>query len=180
MTPADQGLGADQAAVGQMQLRLIEQFEFVALRGQRQFGFQRQAGFELAADRVLEQHMTAAPGRLGAAQRQMGVAQEFVRGAAVGGETAAPMLTLTRCCALPASSGASKPAPIRSAKRLTFSPISSGRNRDGEFVAAQSRDHAGCRNRRRQPLRHRAQHEIAAGVAEHVVDLLEAVEADHQ
>ena len=79
MTPADQGFGADQAVIGQMQLRLIEQFEFVALGGQRQFGLQRQAGFELAPDRILEQHVTAALGRLGAAQRQMAVAQQFVR-----------------------------------------------------------------------------------------------------
>ena len=42
--------GANQAAVGQMQLWLVEQFELVALRGQRQFGLQRQAGFELAPD----------------------------------------------------------------------------------------------------------------------------------
>ena len=67
MTPADQGFGAHQTAVGQMQLWLVEQFELVALRGQRQLCFQRQARFQFAADRVLEQHVTAAPGCLGAA-----------------------------------------------------------------------------------------------------------------
>ena len=35
MTPADQRFGADQAAVGQMQLRLVEQFELAAFRSLR-------------------------------------------------------------------------------------------------------------------------------------------------
>ena len=93
MTPADQRLGADQAVVGQMQLRLIEQLEFVALGSQRQFRFQRQARLELVPDRILEQHMAAAPGRLGAAQRQMAVAQQFVRGAAAAGKDRGADLT---------------------------------------------------------------------------------------
>ncbi len=67
MTPADQGLGADQAAVGQMKLWLVEQFELIAFCRQRQLRFQRQARLQFAADRILEQHVTAAVGCLGAA-----------------------------------------------------------------------------------------------------------------
>ncbi len=54
------------------------------------------------------------------------------------------------------------------------------RDRDGEFVAAQARHQGGAAGFRVQSFGHRAQHEVAAGVAEHVVDLLEGVEADHQ
>src|SRR5215213_9722024 len=39
MTPADQGFGADQSAVGQMKLWLVEQFELIAIRRQRQLRF---------------------------------------------------------------------------------------------------------------------------------------------
>ena len=86
MIPADQGLGADQAAIGQMHLRLVEQFEFISFCSQRQFGFQCQTRLELVSYRILEQNMAAAFGGLGAAQRQMAVAQEFVGGTAAGGE----------------------------------------------------------------------------------------------
>ena len=180
MTPADQRFGADQAAVGQMQLRLIEQFELAALRRQRQFGFQREAGFKLAADLVFEQHMTAAPGGFGAAQRHMGIAQEFVRATAAAGEDGGADADPDAMLAIAGQQRCVEAgADLVGETADVFADIA-GPNRDGEFVAAQSRDHAGSRNRRRQPFRDRAQHEIAAGVAQHVVDLLEAIEADNQ
>ncbi len=55
-----------------------------------------------------------------------------------------------------------------------------GRNCDREFVSAQAGDQTGRWDSRRQSLRNGAKHEIATGVAEHVVDLLEAVDADHK
>ena len=83
MAPADQRFGADQAAIRETDLRLIEQLEFVALGGEREFGLQRQARLEFLADRVFEQHVAAAPGGLGAVEGEVAVAQQFVRGAAV-------------------------------------------------------------------------------------------------
>ena len=52
MTPANEGFGADQAAVRQTDLRLIEQFEFIALDGAHQFGLERQARFQFLPDGV--------------------------------------------------------------------------------------------------------------------------------
>ena len=53
-------------------------------------------------------------------------------------------------------------------------------DRDREFIAAQSRNSAGGRGFRGQSLRDGTKHQIAAGMSQHVVDLLKAVEADHQ
>src|SRR6266699_2770752 len=83
MAPANEGFRADQAAVRQTDLRLIEQFEFIALGGKPQFGLQRQSRFQFAPDCRLEQDVTV-PGRLGAAEREMAVAQQFVGGSASG------------------------------------------------------------------------------------------------
>src|SRR5688572_3432170 len=55
-----------------------------------------------------------------------------------------------------------------------------GRNCDREFVSAQTSEQTGRWDSRRQSLRNGAKHQIAAGIAEHVVDLLEAVDPDHQ
>ncbi len=96
--------------------------------------------------------MTAAAGRLGAAQRQMGVAQEFSGRTPVGGENGganadpdaevprAGKQRLVEACA---------DLLGKSADILTDR---ARRNRDGEFVSAQARDQARCRHRRRQPL----------------------------
>src|SRR5258708_34604560 len=82
MAPANQRFRTDQAAIRQTNLRLIEQFEFISVGRERQFSLQRQPRFEFRPDRVLEDHVTAAAGRLGAAEREMAVAQEFVSRAA--------------------------------------------------------------------------------------------------
>ena len=82
MTPADQRFRTDQAAIGQTDLRLIEQFEFISFGGERQFGLKRQPCFQFLPDRVLEDHVAAAPGCLGAAKREMAVGQQFVGRAA--------------------------------------------------------------------------------------------------
>src|SRR5665213_4166442 len=100
MSPANQRLGTAQAAIDQMNLRLIEQLEFISLCGKRQFGLKRQPGFQLSPDRGFEQHIAAPPGRLGATERKMAVAQEFVRDSAAvriaGCADADPDAMLTR------------------------------------------------------------------------------------
>src|SRR5258708_38782310 len=84
MAPANQRFRTDQAAIRQTNLRLIEQFEFISVGRERQFSLQRQPRFEFRPDRVLEDHVTAAAGRLGAAEPGKACAQEVVSpGAAV-------------------------------------------------------------------------------------------------
>ena len=55
-----------------------------------------------------------------------------------------------------------------------------GGNRDGEFVTGSGAPRFRHRGLGLQPFGHSTQHAIAAGVPEHVVDLLESVEADNQ
>ncbi len=51
---------------------------------------------------------------------------------------------------------------------------------DDEFVAAEARHHVGVADDLAQPVGHRAQQLVAAGMAERVVDLLELIEIDEQ
>src|SRR5882757_2603212 len=78
MVPANEGFRAEQAAIRQTDLRLIEQFEFISLDGERQFGLESQPCFQFLPDRFLEQDMTAASCRLGATESEMAIAQQFV------------------------------------------------------------------------------------------------------
>ena len=68
---------------------------------------------------------------------------------------------------------------MRSANSATVSATRHQEMAIGKLVAAETRDDAAFRSRG-QPIGNGAQHEIAIGVAEHVVDLLEAVEANYQ
>ena len=72
MAPADQRFRADQFAVPEMDLRLVEQLEFVPLDGERELGLQRQARLEFLADRTFEHDIAAALDGLGAVQAQDG------------------------------------------------------------------------------------------------------------
>src|SRR5260370_538122 len=81
----DQRSSAEQLAGSEMDRGGVEQLEFVWPHRQREFGFQRQTRFDFLPDRAFEHDMTAATGRLGAGQREMAVAQQFVRGVAAGG-----------------------------------------------------------------------------------------------
>ena len=76
-------LGAHQLAVLETDLRLIEQLQFFALRGSSQFGLERKPRFEFVADRALEKYVPPAAGGLGAIEREVGIAEEFVGGGAV-------------------------------------------------------------------------------------------------
>src|SRR5262245_26826801 len=85
MTPADQRLGANKLFVAKMDLRLEEQLEFAAVGGMHEFGLQRQAGFQLLPDRILERDIAAALDGLGAVEGDVSVAEQFVGCAAAGG-----------------------------------------------------------------------------------------------
>ena len=110
----------------------------------------------------------------------MGVAQEFGRGPPVGREyssaDADPDAEVAR---------AGEQRFVEACTDLlgkTADVLADGdrRNCDGELVPAQARDQTRRRHHRHQPLGNGAKHEIATGMTEHVVDLLEAVDADNQ
>ena len=69
---------------------------------------------------------------------------------------------------------------MRSENCATVLGHGGGGDRDGEFVTGQARHDSGTGGLGLQPFGHSMQHAIAAGVPEHVVDLLESVEANNQ
>ena len=137
--PANQGFRTDQAAIRQTDLRLVEQFEFVSLGGERKFGLQRQPRFKFFSNGVFEQHVTAAPGRLGATKREMAVAQEFVSRLAPDGVDGCADTDLDPVLAR-SSEKRSVERELDTLGQLRDSFGDDAGKRDGEFIAAQSRD----------------------------------------
>ena len=124
--------------------------------------------------------MTAAPGGLGAAERQMAVAQQFLRGSAVARIDRRADTDLDAMLAFArqqrAAEGQSDPLGELIHR---FGGLGVG-NGDREFIAAQPGDDPGGSDLGLQPLGDGTQNKVAAGMAKQVVDLLEAIEADHQ
>ena len=90
-----------------------------------------------------------------------------------------PMLALTCDVVAAEVIGAMKvPSSSRATRRPAVASATSGQQHD-ELVAAQPRDDVGRRARRRQAPRDLTA-AVALGVAQRVVDRLEAVEVDHQ
>ena len=139
MTPADQRFRAAEAAVGEVNLRLVEQLEFTPLDSQRKFGFQRNPCFELLPHRIVEHHVAAAPRPLGAAEGQMAVAQKLLGVPATFGINGNTGADLDAVFARPARSGWSKASMMRSANSPDGIAQGRQRHRNGELVAAQTR-----------------------------------------
>ena len=76
--PAQQRLGADHAAVGQADDRLVQQLELVALDGLAQRGLEVEAGGDLLLQLVAEQLDAGAAEVLGPVHRGVGVAQQLL------------------------------------------------------------------------------------------------------
>src|SRR5829696_2165865 len=110
----------------------------------------------------------------------MGVAEQFVRRSSIGRANGGSNADLDAEMAVSGQQRCVEAVgdPFSEAAEV-FADVA-GRNCDGEFVSAQTSDQTGRRNSARQSLRNGAKHEIATGVAEHVVDLLKAVDADHE
>src|SRR6266481_7354726 len=165
MAPANKGFRADQAAVRQTDLRLIEQFEFLALGGANQFGLKRQSCLEFRSDAAVEEHVTATLGRLGATKRQMAVAEQFVS------RHAAAWIDGYADIDLDAVQTRSSQKRRLERERDAFGQLCdgfshlSGRDRDGKFIAAQPCDYSCALHLGLQSFGHGTQHEIAAGMA---------------
>src|SRR3954447_13973150 len=97
-------------------------------------------------DGFLEQHVAAAPGRLGAAQRQMAVAQEFVGSLAVAGEYRGADADADTMLAIAGDQGRLETGADQFGKAADVAADVGGRRGDAEFVAAQTRDRSNRRN----------------------------------
>ena len=78
VVPAQQRLVADDLARGQAHHRLEIRLELVLLQRLAQLAFQREHVDRLALHRRVEQHVAFAAERLGAVQRGVGIAQQFL------------------------------------------------------------------------------------------------------
>ena len=85
MVPADQRLERADAVVLEVEQRLVIELELAALDREAQVGFELAALPAPAVEALLEESVGAAPGFLGAVEREVGVAQQVVGVAAVRG-----------------------------------------------------------------------------------------------
>lgn len=96
----------------------------------------------------------------------------------VGVLSAIPMLTVTPNSRPSMMSGARNPARSRAARRLRqFDPLT---EQDREFIATEPRQRIAVAQRALQASRRRDQQLIPDGVAEAVVDRLEAIEIEEE
>ena len=80
--PADECLGAHQAAILQIDLRLVKQLEFVPCHSRPQFGLEPESRFKFGSDVLLKKHVRTAPG-LRPIERKVRIAKKVVCRAAV-------------------------------------------------------------------------------------------------
>ncbi len=188
MVPAQKRLGPDQLARHEAQLRLIGEHELAALD---RFG-QRLLGVDLAlmlgGKLVVEQAMLAAAERLGAVHGDVrGAHQGFDAVAMVGADRDAD--GSADVDAVPVKlEGLGNGDRDAARDTLDLGGRADLREEQSEFVAGQARQQRPAADRfgdlggddDAQPVRDHDQQLVAPGMAEAVVDHLEAVEVDEQ
>ena len=179
--PAHERLGGHRPAGGEVDHRLVVDLELAAVERAAQLGLGAHAGHHAGAHRLVEQLVAAAAALLGAVHRRVGVAEQRLRACpAASAASVMPMLTVKKCSPLSRTSGRLTAAASRSATSVAPRAAVDVGADDDELVAAQARDRVGRAHRGGQPGRQREQHLVAGGVAERVVDHLEAVEVEHE
>jgi hypothetical protein len=76
MVPAHERLRADDAPVLEIDLRLIEELELAFGHGPLELHLEQETRLKLVADRAIEHDVPAAADRLGAVQREIGIAEQ--------------------------------------------------------------------------------------------------------
>ncbi len=178
MLPAHQRLGADHAAVVERQLWLQVEAQLVAVDGLAQFGDQRQRLCAGGVDRRVVGHRPVAAA-LGGVHRHLGADQQGV------------VIVGVLRPAGDADAGAHVDLVLAERQRQVQRLFDAQRDgvgllrigamqQDAEFVAAESsHDVAVACQRPAQALGDAHQHLVADAVAQHVVDVLEAVQVQH-
>ena len=155
--------------------------ELTARDGVPQVALERVAGFEFGRHRFVIDVEAVPARRFRAIQRKIGFLQELLLVIAVFRRHRDP------------DAGADFHAVARQLERLG-NQLGDARRQidrtgplvvalgldDREFVAAQPRKHIRAAQRRFQAIRHLPQQRVACGMSERVVDVLEAVEIEHQ
>ena len=178
MAPAHQGFETGKPSVRQRQDGLVDQEDVAGLQRRVQIAFQAASDQDRLAQGGVEQHGAPLAMFLGAVERDVGVTQQAVRivaGAVVDRQTDAepdPQF----------HAAGRERAFERGFQRLGAGNrrLAAGGDRHDEFVAAQPGDELPRFQQGGDPLRRRHQHAVADGMAEAVVDQLEAVEIEEQ
>ena len=175
--PAQQHLEAGDLAAADLGLRLVDEVHLAPCHGMAQVVLQEPALAYLQAHLGLEEAVGAATLRLGAVERRVRVAQQ--RGGFVGVIGVEGNANAGRDLGAAARVGLARAQRLQDALRQA-----SGRrgvlagHQDGELVAAEPRHHLGVVELGRDDAGDGLQHRVSGGVAEQVVDLLEAVEVE--
>ncbi len=180
--PADQRLAADHAPVAQVHLGLVQDHELVALDRAPQLGLQHQPLDRRGAHLRREEAVAVAAVLLGVVHRRVRVADQVddvvgvaraQRDADAAGDVELVLVELER------------PAELveELARERADHGAVVGRRREildeqGKFVAGQAAEHGVARQLLVHPLGEDLERAVARGVAEGVVDLLEAVEVE--
>ncbi len=178
MVPAQQGLEAGDAGIGEADDGLVVKVELAVVDGAAQVGLERDgvAGRELFQIARIDPGAGAAEA-LGLEQRQLGVLEQVERiaGAAAGGNAdAGRREDVAAAERIRRSAGLQELA----AERLRLAAAGAEQHREG--VAADAENFSGALEALDQALRHLAEQRVAAAVAEAGMDGLEAVDVEQR
>ena len=178
VAPAHERLDGHDAALVEVDERLVVELELVALERVAQVVLEREALDHAAADVLVEELVARAAQVLGALHRHVGVAHERLGAVAepVGDGDAEAGVDEDGLVAEHDRRGEAVEQPLGDLDR----PALPGQAlaQDGELVAAQPRERVAGREQRGEPRGELGQQLVAALVAEPVVDELEAVDVE--
>ena len=179
MLPAQQRLEADDLAGQQLHLRLVGEAQLAARNGMQQIVLDMPPLLDLGAHCRFEEPVGAAPFDLGAVKGGVGVAhQALAIDGVVGIDGDADAARNEAAIGRVHSFSARNASMMLSAMRPAAAGSGQAWSDDGEFVAAEPRQHLILVEDAGRAARDRLQQRVAGGMAEKVVDLLEAVEVD--
>ncbi len=185
LVPAQQRFGPDHAARA-VELRLVVQYEFVALQRAPQAAFEFGAREPRGLHRRVVEAKRVAPGRLGLVHRGVGLAQgrfDRVVQAAQRDHADAHRQRVMQLAQLERRRQRRNHlfGDRLGLRRRHIARILDGPDQHHELVAAQTRHHVRFAHAAFEPARHGLQQQVAGGVALAVVEVLEVVEvAEHQ
>jgi hypothetical protein len=182
MMPAQQRLGADHRPRREIDLRLVVELELLARQGLVQILLERLALAQLAVHRALEEAERLHALALGPDERQTGLLEQLLRIARTGradrdADARPHMRRLAEQIERLLHQREQALAQPRRARRRLEVGLD-----DRELVRPHARQRVGLAQAGEQPRAHVAQQQIAAGIAERLVDRLEVgeIEAQHR
>ena len=168
----------DRSLVAELDLRLVVQLELVAGEREAQVALERLARLQPRVHAGLEEAEGVAAFLLGAIERDVGVLQQPPGIEPSSGISAMPMLAVTSDLVAVEVERRGQRLEDAAAELLRAVGLLDADLDDRELVAADARDRVGLAHAGLQALGAALDQQVAGGVAERVVDVLEAVEIE--